>query len=282
MTRQELFENIMQKKSYLCIGLDTDLEKVPKHLLSFPDPVFEFNRQIINSTHELCVAYKINTAFYEANGVKGWVSMQKTFNYIPGNIFTIADAKRGDIGNTSAMYARAFFEKEKSGFDFDALTVAPYMGEDSVTPFLQYKNKWVILLALTSNSGSKDFQLNAGLQSGNSNLFYEEVILRSQEWGNAMNMMYVIGATHPEMFSHIRELAPEHFFLVPGVGAQGGNLKLISRNGMNEQCGLLVNVSREIIYASPDHGFSEEARKKAVMFQSEMETLLNEIMPDKI
>jgi orotidine-5'-phosphate decarboxylase len=270
LTRQELFENIKQKKSFLCIGLDTDLEKIPKHLLSSPDPVFEFNKRIIDSTHDLCVAYKINTAFYEANGGNGWESLEKTFDYIPKNIFTIADAKRGDIGNTSAMYARAFFEKEKSGFDFDAITVAPYMGEDSVTPFLQYKNKWVILLALTSNKGSADFQTDSRLKTQDSRPLYEDVILKSQQWGNADNMMYVIGATHPEMFAHVRALAPDHFFLVPGVGTQGGDLKMIAQNGMNKQCGLLVNVSRNIIYVSKEKDFAESARSSSDLLQKEM------------
>jgi len=278
LTREEIYEQIKSKRSFLCIGLDTDLEKIPKHLLSYPDPVFEFNKQIIDATHDLCVAYKINTAFYEANGVKGWESLKKTFDYIPKDIFTIADAKRGDIGNTSAMYARAFFEKEKSGFDFDAVTVAPYMGEDSVTPFLQYKNKWVILLALTSNPGSENFQRLTMHDSRNTTQkpiqIYEEVILRSQQWGDASNMMYVIGATHPEMFGHIRMLAPDHFFLVPGVGAQGGDLKTVVQNGMNKQCGLLVNISRNIIYASNEKDFAGAAKKNALEFTSEMRELL--------
>src|SRR6266513_2849125 len=204
MTREEIYGHIKQKQSFLCIGLDTDPEKIPRHLLPYPDPVFEFNKQIIDATHDLCVAYKINTAFYEANGVKGWESMKKTFDYIPKNIFTIADAKRGDIGNTSAMYARDFFEKEKSGFDFDAVTVAPYMGEDSVTPFLQYKDKWVILLALTSNKGSEDFQIAPRHKTKDEGQLYEQVILKSQKWGNTNNMMYVIGSTHQEMFAHVR------------------------------------------------------------------------------
>ncbi|HYV92067.1 MAG TPA: orotidine-5'-phosphate decarboxylase [Chitinophagales bacterium] len=274
MTREEIFDQIKSKHSFLCIGLDTDPEKIPKHLLSSSDPVFEFNKQIIDATHDLCVAYKINTAFYEANGVMGWESMKKTFDYIPKDIFTIADAKRGDIGNTSAMYARAFFEKEKSGFDFDAITVAPYMGKDSVTPFLQYKNKFVILLALTSNKGSQDFQLSSRLTTSDSGLLYEEVILKSQQWSNADNMMYVIGATHPEMFAHVRALAPDHFFLVPGVGTQGGDLKMIAENGMNKQCGLLANVSRNIIYASMEKDFAEAARGQAHQIQFQMKSFL--------
>jgi orotidine-5'-phosphate decarboxylase len=270
LTRQQLFKNIIQKKSFLCIGLDTDIEKIPKHLSDQDDPVFEFNRQIIDATKDLCVAYKMNTAFYESLGVKGWQSLQKTLEYIPGNIFTIADAKRGDIGNTSAMYASAFFDKERSGFDFDALTVAPYMGEDSVTPFLQYKNKWVILLALTSNKGSADFQLTPVDNNQNSKKLYEQVIERSQHWGSAENMMYVVGATHPEMFAHIRTLAPDHFFLVPGIGTQGGDLKAVAENGMNKQCGLLVNVSRNIIYAGSDESFVEKARSAAMEYQRMM------------
>jgi len=274
LTREEIYEQIKSKRSFLCIGLDTDPEKIPKHLLSCPDPVFEFNKQIIDSTHDLCVAYKINTAFYEANGVKGWESMKKTFDYIPKEIFTIADAKRGDIGNTSSMYARAFFEKEKSGFGFDAVTVAPYMGEDSVTPFLQHKNKWVILLALTSNKGAEDFQIDLGHKTKDKAQLYEQVILKSQQWGTADNMMYVIGATRPEMFAHVRELAPKHFFLVPGVGAQGGDLKLIAQHGMNKQCGLLVNVSRNIIYASGEKDFGEAAKMEAMKFQKQMSSFL--------
>lgn len=270
MTRKELFNQITEKQSFLCIGLDTDIEKIPKHLLHSPDPVFEFNRSIIDATKDLCIAYKINTAFYEAAGVKGWQSMKKTWEYIPKNIFTIADAKRGDIGNTSSMYARAFFDKSQSGFSFDALTVAPYMGEDSVTPFLQHENKWVILLALTSNEGSNDFQHRE--TSGEK--LYEGVIRKSRQWGNADNMMYVVGATHPGLFAHIRSLAPDHFFLVPGVGAQGGDLKKVAEYGMNAECGLLVNVSRNIIYAGGDEHFASAARKEALKYQEEMAEVL--------
>lgn len=277
MTRTELFEQIKLKHSFLCVGLDTDIEKIPKHLLHHPDPVFEFNRSIIDATKDLCVAYKINTAFYESLGVKGWQSMKKTWEYIPKNIFTIADAKRGDIGNTSSMYARAFFDKAQSGFSFDALTVAPYMGEDSVSPFLQYKNKWVILLALTSNKGSEDFQFR---ETGGEKLF-EAVINRSASWGNEDNMMFVVGATHPEMFAHIRALAPHHFFLVPGIGAQGGDLRMVAENGMNDQCGLLINMSRNIIYAGNDEKFADVARTEALTVQTQMATMLKSFMQVK-
>ena len=274
MTRQELVHQIKSKKSFLCIGLDSDIDKIPKHLLSLPDPVFEFNKQIIDATNGLCVAYKINTAFYEARGVKGWESLKKTFDYIPATIFIIADAKRGDIGNTSSMYAQAFFDKEKSGFDFDALTVAPYMGEDSVTPFLQYKNKWVILLALTSNKGAEDFQIDTRHKMKDVRPLYEEVILKSQKWGNSDNMMYVVGATRPEMFSEIREIIPDHFLLVPGVGAQGGSLEEVARYGMNKEVGLLVNVSRQIIYVSEDKAFGSRSREVASEYQKQMSALL--------
>lgn len=274
LTRTDLIQQIRTKKSFLCIGLDSDIDKIPKNLLSFPDPVFEFNKQIIDATHELCVAFKINTAFYEARGVKGWETLQKTFSYIPQSVFTIADAKRGDIGNTSAMYAQAFFDKEKSGFDFDALTAAPYMGEDSVTPFLQYKNKWVILLALTSNKGAEDFQIDARLKTKDIRPLYEEVILKSRQWGNEDNMMYVVGATRPEMFSEIRKLIPDHFLLVPGVGAQGGSLQEVAKYGMNGDVGLLVNVSRQIIFASREKDFADAAKSAALTYQQEMKEFL--------
>ncbi|MBK9732550.1 MAG: orotidine-5'-phosphate decarboxylase [Chitinophagaceae bacterium] len=270
MTRKDLTEHIKRKKSFLCIGLDTDIEKIPKHLLHHPDPVFEFNRGIIDATKDCCVAYKINTAFYESSGIKGWQSMKKTWEYIPKNIFTIADAKRGDIGNTSAMYARAFFDKAQSGFGFDALTVAPYMGKDSVTPFLEYDNKWVILLALTSNAGSNDFQQR---ETAGEKLF-EAVIRKSLSWGNADNMMYVVGGTHPELFKHIRTMVPDHFLLVPGVGAQGGDLQKVAANGINEQCGLLINVSRDIIYADASEQFADAARNQSSRYQHEMAAFL--------
>ena len=267
MTREDLFNQIKKKGSYLCIGLDTDLQKIPQHLLQFPDPVFEFNKQIIDATHQYCVAYKPNVAFYEALGSKGWESLEKTLNYIPKDIFTIADAKRGDIGNTSGLYARAFFKN----MSFDSVTVAPYMGKDSVTPFLDFKNKWVILLALTSNSGSQDFQIHemSGMK------LYEKVILESSKWGGSDQMMYVVGATHPEMFLGIRKIVPDHFLLVPGVGAQGGSLAEVSKYGMNKSCGLLVNSSRNIIYASTEKDFAKAAASAAEAIKEEMELYLN-------
>jgi orotidine-5'-phosphate decarboxylase len=270
MTRAELFGHIKKKSSYLCIGLDTDLLKIPKHLLKTPDPVFEFNRQIIEATHEYCVAYKPNIAFYEALGPKGWESLQKTLEYIPKNIFTIADAKRGDIGNTSALYAKAFFEQ----MNFDSLTVAPYMGEDSIKPFLEFKNKWVILLAHTSNAGSADFQLIESKESGMK--LYEEVIVRSQQWASPDQLMYVVGATRADKIGEIRKLARDYFFLVPGIGAQGGDLQAVSEAGMNKQCGLLVNSSRSIIYASNGLDFAQEAGKAALQVQQEMKDYLLE------
>ena len=269
MNRAQLFEQIRKKGSYLCVGLDTDLAKIPKHLLNEPDPVFEFNKQIIDATHEYCVAYKPNLAFYEALGAKGWESLQKTIEYIPKEIFTIADAKRGDIGNTSSLYAKAFFEN----MNFDALTVAPYMGEDSVKPFLGFKNKWVILLAHTSNPGSADFQLQESRQTGRK--LYEEVILKSQDWGTPDNLMYVVGATRLDKIAEIRKLAPDHFFLVPGIGTQGGDLSRVSAVGLNKQCGLLVNLSRAIIYASSDKGFALAAGKEARKVKLEMEGILS-------
>jgi orotidine-5'-phosphate decarboxylase len=266
MTRAEIFEQIKKKRSYLCVGLDTDLTKVPKRLLKFDDPMFEFNRQIIDATKEFCVAYKPNVAFYEALGPKGWESLKKTEAYIPNDIFSIADAKRGDIGNTSELYAKAFFEQ----MDFDSITVAPYMGKDSVTPFLKFKDKWVILLAHTSNEGSADFQL-----FGEQRKLYEEVIAKSQQWATADQLMFVVGATHADKIGEIRKLAPENFFLVPGVGAQGGDLSEVSKYGMNKQCGLLVNSSRAIIYASNGEDFAEAARLEAKKVQQEMSQLLD-------
>ncbi len=262
MTREQLFKQIQKKNSCLCIGLDTDLNKIPKHLTSSSDPIFEFNKQIIDATHSYCVAYKPNVAFYEALGPSGWESLQRTLDYIPDDIFTIADAKRGDIGNTSALYAQAFFKE----MNFHSITVAPYMGEDSVRPFL-LKRKWVILLAHTSNPGSNDFQ-TMELVSGRT--LYEEVIVRSQAWATPDELMYVVGATHPEKMRHIRALAPEHFFLVPGVGAQGGDLDLIMQHGMNKECGLLINAARSIIYASSDKDFAKQAAFEASKLQKQM------------
>ena len=267
MTRKILVEQIQKKQTYLCVGLDSDIEKIPAHLLGLDDPQFEFNKRIIDATLDHCVAYKLNTAFYESLGVKGWLSLQKTINYIPKTHFTIADAKRGDIGNTSSQYAKAFFET----FDFDAVTVAPYMGADSVKPFLQYKNKWTILLGLTSNEGSEDFEM---LRTGDSYL-YEEVLRKSSTWGNADNLMYVIGATKYEMVKDIRDRYPDHFFLVPGVGAQGGSLSEISSNGLTKDGGLLVNASRAIIFASSQQGFAEAAMEAAAQYHDEMRKYLS-------
>src|SRR5882672_4046518 len=233
MNRQQLVEQIRRKKSYLCVGLDTDITKIPPHLNSFPNPVLEFNKAIIDATRELCVAYKINTAFYEVMGVKGWETMEKTVHYIGNDHFTIADAKRGDIGNTSTQYARAFFKT----LPFDAITVAPYMGEDSVKPFLEYEDKWAIVLGLTSNKGANDFEL----QKAGEGLLYEKVLHTVSKWGNPGNLMFVIGATQAEEFTNIRQITPDHFYLVPGVGAQGGSLKEISEKAMNKDCGILVN-----------------------------------------
>lgn len=272
MTRQQLFEFIKSQKSYLCVGLDTDLSKIPVHFLSEKDPIFEFNKQIIEATAPYCVAYKPNTAFYEAYGSSGWQSLEKTIAYINQNYpnhFTIADAKRGDIGNTSTMYAKAFFEK----MNFDSVTVAPYMGIDSVNPFLEFKNKWVILLALTSNEGSADFE-ELVIQT-NANKLYENVLQASQKWGSEENMMYVVGATKAEKLQEIRKIVPNHFLLVPGVGAQGGSLEEVSKFGMNKSCGLLVNSSRAIIYASKEKDFAEKAAVEAQKVQIEMEKYLS-------
>jgi orotidine-5'-phosphate decarboxylase len=293
LTREQLFQNIQKKKSFLCIGLDPDPNKIPKHLLAFDDPVFEFNRLIIDATHHTCIAYKPNLAFYECLGIKGWQALEKTINYINKNYpdhFTIADAKRGDIGNTSKMYAQAFFEK----LNFDAVTVSPYMGEDSVKPFLEYENKWVILLALTSNPGAEDFQKlfikeraqdishkdESVSTTFDSRLttydcLYGHVLQTSQQWGTPDNMMYVIGATQASQLSDIRKIIPHHFLLIPGVGAQGGSLQEVAKHGMNKQCGMLVNSSRNIIYAGNDEHFEKRARTEAEKIQSEMGELLN-------
>jgi orotidine-5'-phosphate decarboxylase len=272
MTREALFEQIKKKKSYLCIGLDTDLRRVPRHLLSHENPVLEFNRQIIAATADLCVAYKPNLAFYEALGARGWATLTETLKAIPPDIFTIADAKRGDIGNTSELYARAFFEE----LQFDALTVAPYMGEDSVRPFVR-PGKWVIVLALTSNAGSQDFQL-LPLEGEEGQVLYQQVLRATAEWGNADQMMYVVGATRAEYVTKVREIVPDHFLLVPGVGAQGGSLEEISRLGMNSRCGLLVNSSRQILYASSGEDFAQKARQEALAIQQEMQQYLDKYL----
>lgn len=271
MNRAQLFEQIRKKHSYLCVGLDTDISKIPAHLKNSSDPVFEFNKQIIDATHEYCIAYKPNIAFYEALGSRGWESLARTLEYIPKDCFTIADAKRGDIGNTSSLYAKAFFEQ----MNFDSITVAPYMGEDSVKPFLEFKNKWVILLAHTSNSGSSDFQL---IESKTGKKLYEEVILKSQQWGTPEQLMYVVGATRADKIADIRKLAPEHFFLVPGIGAQGGDLAETSKHGLNKQCGLIVNSTRAIIYASADKDFAKAAGLEAKKVSEEMSSLLDKYL----
>lgn len=262
MTKQELIQEIRRKQSFLCIGLDPDLNKIPKHLLDTEDPIFEFNKAIIDATNEYCVAYKPNTAFYEAYGVKGWQSLEKTINYIPKNCFIIADAKRGDIGNTSSYYAKTFFET----LPCDAVTVAPYMGSDSVQPFLEHENKWVILLALTSNKGAYDFQF----KELEGKKLYAEVIEKAKLWGTSEQLMFVVGATRAEEIAEVRKLAPDYFFLVPGVGAQGGSLEEVVKFGANSECGLLVNSSRGIIFAGSDEHFAIAAKKEALKIQSEM------------
>lgn len=273
MNRQELIQQIWEKQSFLCVGLDTDLKKIPQHLLTEEDPIFAFNKAIIDATAPYCVSYKPNLAFYEAFGVKGLMAFEKTVKYLKEQYphhFIIADAKRGDIGNTSQMYARTFFEE----YDVDALTVAPYMGEDSVTPFLGYEGKWVILLALTSNKGSHDFQLT---ESPDGERLFEKVLRRSQQWATDEQMMYVVGATQGSMFEDIRRLAPRHFLLVPGVGVQGGSLEEVCRYGMTKDCGLLVNSSRGIIYTSQGEDFAEVAADKARELQQQMAVLLENI-----
>jgi orotidine-5'-phosphate decarboxylase len=269
MTTELLFQQIQTKKSFLCIGLDVDLNKIPKHLLELEDPIFEFNKSIIDATNDLCVSYKPNTAFYEAYGIKGWQSLQKTIEYINLNypeIFTIADAKRGDIGNTSSMYAKAFFED----LNFDSVTVAPYMGKDSVEPFLAFENKYTIMLALTSNEGAFDFQTK--IIEGKE--LYKTVLETSKGWKNSENLMYVVGATKAEYFTEIRKIVPNSFLLVPGVGAQGGNLQEVCKYGMNDKVGLLINSSRGIIYASNQEDFAQKAREEALKLQQEMEEIL--------
>ncbi len=284
MTRQHLIEQIQLKKSFLCVGLDTDISKIPTHLQSHPDAVFEFNKQIIDATKDLCVSYKINTAFYEAMGLKGWEAMQRTVDYIPAEHFTIADAKRGDIGNTSSQYAKAFFEV----LNFDAITVAPYMGEDSVRPFLEYDNKWTIVLGLTSNKGAEDFQklivkyeneddqplILRSADHNKSTFLFQKVIEKISHWGTPGNLMFVTGATKSADFAHIRNIIPDNFLLVPGVGFQGGSLQEVSRYGLNKDCGLLVNASRAIIYAGEKEDFAMEARAIAEEYQREMSTYI--------
>lgn len=283
MNKQELFNLIKKKRSFLCVGLDSEFSKIPKHLLTGDDPVFEFNKKIIDATIEFTVAFKPNLAFYESLGTAGWISLEKTINYLKtfGNeVFTIADAKRGDIGNTSRLYATTFFEK----LGFDAVTVAPYMGEDSVTPFLTYPGKFTIILALTSNKGASDFQLSQpklvqtlnkfGIKPSQFQKLFEQVLLKSKEWGSDENMMYVVGATKAEMLKKIRTIVPDHFLLVPGVGAQGGSLQDVSRYGLNSSCGILVNASRSIIFASSDTDFDKKAKVEARLLQQEMENIL--------
>lgn len=270
MTTQQLHEQILQKKSFLCVGLDPDLTKIPAHLLETEDPIFEFNKAIIDATHDLAVGYKPNTAFFEAYGIKGWMSLQKTINYINENFpeqFTIADAKRGDIGNTSSMYAKAFFED----LNFDSVTVAPYMGKDSVEPFLAFENKHTIMLALTSNEGAFDFQTLIT----NGQELYKQVLETSKTWKNSENLMYVVGATKAEYFADIRKIVPDSFLLVPGIGAQGGSLSEVCKYGMNDKVGLLVNSARAIIYASKGTDFAEKAREEALKVQQEMEEILS-------
>ena len=274
MTKQELFENILRKKSFLCVGLDTDINKIPEFLFDNDDPIFEFNKAIIDATADLCVAYKPNLAFYESLGLHGWEALERTVDYIRTKYpdqFIIADAKRGDIGNTSEMYARTFF----GNLDFDAVTVAPYMGSDSVTPFLKHHNKWVILLALTSNTGAFDFQFLKDAESGER--LFEKVLETSKQWGNTENMMYVVGATKAEMLTDIRKIVPDSFLLVPGVGAQGGSLQQVAQFGLNNKCGLLVNSSRQIIYASSDANFANAARNEAEKVRDEMAEILQNV-----
>jgi len=267
MTYKQIVQQIKEKQSFLCVGLDSDLNKIPKFLLDFEDPIFEFNKRIIDATKDYTIAYKPNIAFYECMGSKGWDTLKKTVNHIPNNIFKIADAKRGDIGNTSHYYAKTFFEE----MNFDAVTVAPYMGVDSVTPFLEYKNKWVILLALTSNKGALDFQFSTDIKGEK---LFEKVIKKSQQWGDSSKLMYVVGATRSETIEEVRNIAKEYFFLVPGVGAQGGSLTEVSKFGWNKDCGLIVNSSRAIIYAGDQEDFDVKAKEEAIKIQTEMKNIL--------
>ena len=268
MTREDIIREITSKKTFLCVGLDTDIKKIPSSLLDHEDPVFEFNRRIITATKEYCIAYKPNIAFYEAQGIKGWQSLERTLDFIPSSHLTIADAKRGDIGNTSSLYARTFFET----YHFDAVTIAPYMGDDSVRPFLEFEEKWVILLALTSNRGSQDFQF---IKDAQGQYLFEKVLETSKQWAGPDRMMYVVGATQAESFGAVRKIAPDHFLLVPGVGSQGGDLESVFRYGSNEDVGLLVNASRSIIYAGDtEANFEEAAAEAAFALQQEMQLLL--------
>ncbi|RYD55770.1 MAG: orotidine-5'-phosphate decarboxylase [Sphingobacteriales bacterium] len=266
MNRSQLIQEIKRKKSVLCVGLDTDLDKIPSHLFSEEDPVFAFNKAIIDATKDYTVAYKINTAFYESQGVKGWISLGKTLEYIPKDIFTIADAKRGDIGNTAEQYAKTFFQT----YPFDSVTVAPYMGEDSVKPFMQFPGHWAIVLGLTSNAGSADFQLQ---QSGNE-MMYERVLKTVASWGTPENTMFVIGATRKEQLQHVRQMLPEHFFLIPGVGAQGGDVPTVCENALNKDGGILINVSRAVIYAGKGPDFQKQAEAAAKEYQQQMAAYL--------
>ena len=276
MNREQLIQLIKNKKSFLCVGLDSDIDKIPAHFNYAQDPVFEFNRQIIDATLEYTVAYKPNLAFYESRGMDGLLSLHRTMEYLEkysDQCFTIADAKRGDIGNTSTQYARAFFDKSASGFDFDAVTVAPYMGEDSVSPFLQFDHKWVILLALTSNKGASDFQL---IEDKTEHVLFEQVLNNSLQWGTPSNLMYVVGATRAEMLGKVRKIVPDHFLLVPGVGAQGGSLSEVAEFGLNDDCGLLVNASRSILFASNGKDFAQKAAVEAENMQKQMAALLTQ------
>ncbi len=267
ISRSQLIQQIKSKKSFLCVGLDTDIDKIPEFLKQYRDPVFEFNKRIIDATHDLCIAYKPNAAFYESRGVKGLQSLIATYEYLPKDCLSIIDAKRGDIGNTSDNYAKAFFNEEASGMGFDAITVTPYMGNDSVTPYLKYDGKWVIILALTSSIGSKDFQY---LETDGGHL-YEQVIKKANTWAGADRIMFVVGATKSTEFTSIRQYAPDNFLLVPGVGAQGGSLKEVCKYGMTKDCGLIVNASRSIIYASNGADFAEAARSEALNLQQQMQ-----------
>ncbi|WDF81441.1 orotidine-5'-phosphate decarboxylase [Mucilaginibacter sp. KACC 22773] len=270
MSRRQLIDQIKQKKSFLCVGLDTDIDKIPEFLKEYPDPILEFNKRIIDATKDLCISYKPNAAFYEARGIKGLQSLIDTWKYLPTDTLNIIDAKRGDIGNTSDKYATAFFNEDASGMSFDAITITPYMGNDSVTPYLKYDGKWIIILALTSSVGSKDFQY---LETGDGYL-YETVIQKANTWAGADRIMYVVGATKSTEFTNIRKYAPDNFLLVPGVGAQGGSLEEVCKYGITKECGLIVNASRSIIYAGNDENFAEAARAEALRMQQQMEVEL--------